>query len=130
VWERVGTFREDRWAGDSDLAGRVRRAGVELCFEPRAVVSHRHDVTAGSFLRERMARGRDFGLMRAEGERWGRGRVLFHLMLFPLLPVVMTGRAIRYAGARIVAALPVVVAGNVAWCAGEAAGLAGLAWKR
>ena len=50
AWERLGRFRPVR-RGDTELCWRARERGVELRFEPAAVVDHEHEVDFRGFLR-------------------------------------------------------------------------------
>jgi hypothetical protein len=105
---------------------RFLHSGGVPWLEPRAFACHRHLCAAGAFLRERFSRGRDYGANRPRHRGWNRMRIAGQLALFPLLPGLMTVRSLRYAASsqRLGAALfilPVIFAGNAAWCAGEAA---------
>ena len=123
VFEQAGGFAGDRFCGDSELGWRLRKSGFSIWFEPRAVVTHRHEAGFRDFIQERFRRGGDFATGRVE---W-----LGYLLLFPLLPFVMAARACRFAVAgrylaSWIATSPVQLAGYTAWCLGEAA----LHWKR
>src|SRR3954454_5081924 len=87
--ERVGPFPTERWCGDTEVSWRSRAAGVELRFEPRAVVHHSHDPSIRSAWRERRVRGEDFAGMRIAVEGWSRWRTAAHLLLVPLVPFVL-----------------------------------------
>lgn len=136
VWEAHGPYSPHRWAGDTELEWRVRRAGYELGFEPRAVVVHTHATTLGSFWRERRLRGDDFARMRAASGAWSPSRRAMYLAAMPLEPLIMLGRSLRDAARaqRLLeglSTLPVLLAGHLAWASGEAAALArGLAPPR
>lgn len=125
LWVAVGPFLAERFAGDTELNWRVQASGVRIWFEPRAIVSHQHDVSAGNFLGERYQRGRDFARMRVERRQWSRARCLVYAASAPILPLVMLARAGRFAAVSgetlgwIVSA-PVQLAGHAAWCIGEA----------
>jgi glycosyltransferase involved in cell wall biosynthesis len=134
LWQRIGPFRGDLWCGDTLLALRLRALGERPWFEPRALLYHIHEGGMRRFLDERFSRGRDFGIGRPRQQSWSRARALVYLLGVAVLPLIMTARSLRYArhGRSFVAllrALPVVFAGNLAWCAGEAVSHAGLIWN-
>jgi GT2 family glycosyltransferase len=118
AWERFGPFPTDRWSGDTELCWRAREGGVELRFEPAAIVEHEHEADLRDFLRERRA-------MRAAHGRWSRGRAALRIAAVPLVPVVLLGRALRSASragrfSEGLATVPLQLAGYAAWALGEA----------
>ncbi|MBK5298868.1 MAG: glycosyltransferase [Vicinamibacteria bacterium] len=125
VWDAVGPLDPTRFCSDSLLSWKAAASGDRPWFEPRAVVKHHHDDAFGAYWRERLGRGREFGAMRIEFERWSRGRAAARLPLLPLLVPLVLARAARDAvrsgwGMRFVTTLPVQLAGQLAWCLGEA----------
>jgi GT2 family glycosyltransferase len=135
LWDSVGPFLAERFAGDTELNWRVFEAGARVWFEPRAIVSHQHHSGPSAFLRERLQRGHDFARMRVAQRGWSRGRCLAYGMAAPLLPLVMLARAAGYAahsGHALAWLLssPVQLAGHGAWCLGEAAAHWRRVWAR
>jgi glycosyltransferase involved in cell wall biosynthesis len=127
LWEAVGPFDGDIWAGDGLLSWRAAARGFGPWFEPSAVVEHRSSQPLGipGLWRERVLRGRDFGESRVAFEDWSRARALAYLAALPALPVVVTIRAGADAlrGGRIgmwLTTLPVQLLGHLAWSLGEA----------
>jgi GT2 family glycosyltransferase len=125
VWERFGPFPTNRWCGDTELCWRARERGIELRFEPAAVVDHEHEVDFRGFLRERRARGEDFGGMRAAHGDWSRLAAAARAVAFPLVPLVLLGRGLANAAraGRLregLATAPLQLAGYAAWALGEA----------
>lgn len=125
VWDQLGPFLETRFAGDSDFIWRVRAAGIEPWFEPRALVRHRHEATFRRFLKERFARGADFGAMRIERQHWAPSRIAAYLLAAPLLPAAVFLYATRYSWrsgylGTWLWTWPFQALASVAWCAGEA----------
>jgi GT2 family glycosyltransferase len=125
VWNRVGGFRGEYLAGDSEICWRIRSAGHEIWFDPRAIVTHLDHLTFGPFSRERLYRGRDFGKTRVRTQGWRRGRCLAYLVAAPALPFVMTTRSAQYARrgnyvGRWLPTAPMQFVGNSLWCLGEA----------
>jgi GT2 family glycosyltransferase len=123
LFGRIGPFPAD-WSGDTLFSQRARNAGVVLWFDPRAVVFHDHRADWSKFLRERYARGRDYGLVRPVVERWSRLRTVVYALAAPAVGPWMAVRAARYAAeaghfTRFVTHLPVVVLGLAARAAGE-----------
>jgi GT2 family glycosyltransferase len=125
AWERFGPFPTERWCGDTELCWRAREGGVELRFEPAAIVEHEHEADVRDFLRERRARGKDFAAMRAAHGRWSRGRAALRAAVFPLVPIVLLARALGNTAraGRLregLATAPLQLAGYAAWALGEA----------
>jgi glycosyltransferase involved in cell wall biosynthesis len=125
IWNEIGPFDDETWCGDSMFVQRfIRRSGVAW-FEPTAIVDHHHLADVSGFVRERYARGVDYGKGRTHQNRWGRFRIALQLGLFPVLPWLMTARSLRYAASSgrlgdAVVTAPIILAGNTAWCFGEA----------
>jgi len=125
LWQRIGPFDGEIFAGDALLGWRAARAGAAPWFEPRAVVRHVFEHSPLEFWRERAARGADFLRARARFEDWSRARLALVALGFPLLALLPLARALGDAiqagwTARYFWTLPVQVAGHVAWSFGEA----------
>src|SRR5262245_54157612 len=60
VWNAIGPFEGDRFAGDALFSWRARARTWPPWFQPGAVVDHRFVGTFWSFVGERFARGQDF----------------------------------------------------------------------
>jgi glycosyltransferase involved in cell wall biosynthesis len=130
VWEAVGPFDGDRYAGDGLFSWRAAARGWEPWFEPRAVVEHRYTGSLASLCAERLERGRDYGETRLEHEQWNRWRAAAYLAAMPLLLAVVIARTARDAfgcgwGYHFVATLPVQLVGQAAWLVGEVRAYAG-----
>jgi GT2 family glycosyltransferase len=128
LWDRVGCFREDRWSADTELSWRLRVAGATLRFEPAAKITHLDHGPLGRFLAQHRLRGLDFGIMRAETNRWGLAHRAARALGSPLVPFLMalrTGRRAAAAGASLdwIVTLPFQLAALAAWALGEAGGL-------
>ena len=125
IWNEIGPFEDKSWCGDSMFVQRfIRKRGVAW-FEPAAIVDHRHLADVRGFFRERYARGLDYGKGRTAQHRWSRFRIALQLAAFPLLPLLMTARSLRYAASSgrlgdAFLTLPIILAGNTAWGLGEA----------
>ena len=131
AWERFGPFPGEIWCGDTEISWRARRAGVELYFEPAAVVRHAHTTGLRAFFRERRIRGEDFARMRARVERWSRLGAGVHLLAAPLVPFLLLGRSLRSAGGiRALETVPVQLLGFLGWSLGEAAAFARAVFAR
>jgi len=87
------------------------------------------DADLGSFLRERLGRGIDFGRVRPELEGWSTRRTAAQVLATPLAggrATAATLRAAATAGLRLgPGGSATVLAGQLAWVAGEAIGYAG-----
>jgi glycosyltransferase involved in cell wall biosynthesis len=126
VWESVGPFDGDRFAGDALFSWRAAAKTWRPWFEPRALTEHRYTGTYGSFYRERYWRGQDFADARVAFERWPRARLGMYLIVFPMLISVAVVRGAIDAfragwGWQFVWTLPLQVTGHAAWSLGEAA---------
>lgn len=125
VWNAVGPFDGDRFAGDGLFSWRAAAKDCPPWFEPRAIVDHRYIGSIRSLWLERIARGTDFAETRMAFERWGATRAAAYLAMMPLLPAIVLARTGREAveagwGARFVLTLPVQFIGQLAWSLGEA----------
>ncbi len=134
LFDRIGPFPEE-WSGDTLLSQRARAAGVVLWFDPLALVFHDHLTDWPKFLRERYARGRDYGLVRPVVERWSRPRTALRALGAPAVVPWMTARAVRYAAeaghlTQLICHLPVVGLGLTARAAGEGRGHWSIACRR
>jgi GT2 family glycosyltransferase len=126
AFDAVGGFRPALYAADVALCVDLARIGVRTAFEPGAVVRHGYDAGVRSFVRERMERGADFGAVRPELEGWSRGRAALHAATSPLAGLRAASATVRTAeqsGLRLgPAGVATALVGQLAWCAGEAAG--------
>lgn len=135
VWEKLGGYNAEHWAGDSEICWRLRAMGEEIRFDPDAVVAHYHPMPPVRLILDRYARGRDYGRCRVRACGWGRGRAVAQISAVLLAPVVMTLRAARYAAeagrlGEWALFSPIQWAAHSAWCAGEARSFAEAGWGR
>lgn len=135
AWTNVKGFQGRFFAGDSEICWRLREAGYSIWFDPDAVVTHLEHAGPAVFFRERFQRGRDFGRMRVQRNRWSRMRCLIYLLAAPVLPWVMIGRSLGYAArgrylTRWLSTLPVQIVGLGLWCLGEALSHGAYLWRR
>lgn len=106
--------------------GALAREGVMLRHDPALRVWQGRSAGSAAFLRQRLVHGRAHGRQRGGG--FGAGRNLMGIMAAPAVPLVLLARMYReLAGrgritGRAVAALPWLVAYDVAWAVGEARG--------
>ncbi len=125
VFDAVGGF-PDAWLGDVTFSRDARALGVELRFEPGAVVAHHHVHKLGSFLTERFTRGTLFGDMRVGWLGHSRAKALWFLAA-SVLPVrlarilILAAGHCRQAGCLrwYLPSLPIVALGHCATLAGE-----------
>ena len=100
--------------------------GVRLWHDPSVVVYQGRSAGFTAFCRQRFVHGREYG--RQRGARFGRGRNAVGVALafvVPLLLVARTAREVfsrRRLRARLLVALPALLAFDAAWAAGEAMG--------
>jgi len=124
LWQRIGPFDGNIFAGDALLGWRAARAGSVPWFEPRALVRHVFDHSPLEFWRERRERGADFLRTRASAEGWSRPRLLLHACAAPALPILPLARTLGHAFEarwllRFFATLPIQLAGHLAWSLSE-----------
>jgi len=127
VHREIGGFHEQWWIADTLFSWNAVDGGHGLLLAPDAVVQHHHLTSLRGLLRERFARGREFGRLRIEHDGWGGGKTLYMLTVtvLPLRLAKLVGRVSRNAvaagvGMRLLLGLPVIVAAEAAWLAGEA----------
>lgn len=131
-------YRRDRldevaetWA-DGFLEPGVHRAlaarGAHLVHDPAVLVRMGRSAGARAFLRQRWAHGREHAAHAAKAERGpARATRLVRILAAPVVPFVLTARVLAAARRRgslgsVVPLLPLVVAFDAAWAAGEVAG--------
>ncbi len=124
--KRAGGFMGSH-QGDTDLSWRIRELGSELWFAPNAVVNHHHLHTWRSLLRERYARGKEFGKLWHRWHPVSSTRLGFRLLIsvLPLRLLSQLWRVSRNAARggmllEYAVTLPVVASGLYAWLLGEA----------
>jgi len=131
--ERVhDSYRDGFWENVVDR--RLAAAGVVPWHTPDVVVAMGRSAGFRAFAHQRSAHGRLYGHQRGEG--FGRARNLVGVLASPLVPFLMTLRVYRELGsrrrvaARMLLALPVVLAFNIVWAVAEARGHADMAFGR
>jgi GT2 family glycosyltransferase len=131
---RVGPFPTDEWSGDTELSWRARAEGVELRFEPGAVVSHTHVTGIRAAWRERYVRGKDFAGMRMRVEQWSRPLAAVRLLAVPLVPALLLARALGRARRgddlrRAILTAPIQLFAYLGWSLGEGRAFARAAFR-
>jgi hypothetical protein len=130
VYTRLGleavreSYRHGFWEPDvnRDLAAR----GMRLVHSPALVVAQGQSAGFRAFLRQRLVHGRAYG--RQRGSRFGVGRNAAGILVAPIVPLVLLVRTTREVFSRrrlrlrLVACSPFLLAYDVAWAVGEAAG--------
>ena len=125
AWDAIGPFRADSFSSDTLHSWSASRLGFRPWFEPTAIVSHHHDGTMRSFLRERDLRGEDFARIRASEGGHSRGWAAARLVTVPAVPLVELVRVGVSAGRAgwgrpFATTAPLQLAANTAWAIGEA----------
>lgn len=126
LFERFGPFPAANWHADTDLSWRLRQAGVEIRFEPKALVYHHHLHSWPSLLAERFTRGMVYADFWPDPVSASRTRLVLlaarsflPLRLFSqLLRVWSHARASGMAGAYL-RSFHIVSSGLYAWLLGE-----------
>lgn len=124
LWQRIGPFPEDVFAGDAIMSWRAAQVGHEPRFLPHAQVDHIHGGGWRQLWRERTTRGREFLLERRKFENWPEGRAMAIFLAAPLLPPLVLWRAFSAAKqigwtGRYLATLPVQLWAQAGWTLGE-----------
>lgn len=118
------TYRDGFWEPVTHRP--LRERGVELWHDPDLVVRMGRSAGFRAFARQRAEHGRKHG--RQRGAHFSRARNLAGVAGAPLVPWLMTLRVLRHVlrrrrlRARVLAALPLIVAYNVVWALAEARG--------
>lgn len=124
AWQQAGPFNANIFCGDTHLSWKLQRLPTRIDFEPQAVVLHDHQTTIGRFIRERLARGKEFAQVRSDWFAWSKARALAYLLAAPLTLAVLLIRAARYCAAaghgwRYLATFPLQFIGHASWLLGE-----------
>lgn len=126
LWERIGPFDGALYCGDSLLSEAADRVGATPFFEPGAVVVHAGTMAPSRFVRERFVRGREYARVRLRARPASRARnaargVLTFVLLVPYSIAVVRSAARGPELTRVLTTLPVQIAAQLFWRAGEAA---------
>ena len=122
--ERRELYRGGFW--EPEVHAAVAADGVVCWHSPELVVHQGRSFGWWSFIRQRLAHGREYG--RTRGARLGRAQNLVAVLRSPLVPFLMTLRVLRQVMSRrrlrlrALGALPVLFTFNVAWAYAEARG--------
>lgn len=122
VFEEIGPFADHMWCGDSLICERAHARGIPVMFDPSAKVWHAGTPSFVAFVRQRYARGEEYARSRAGS--WSAPRMSWMALAAPLrltLQLGKTATSARQAGllGEWIAGLPIELAGQVAWVAGE-----------
>lgn len=126
LFRKAGGFNGMEMAGDTILGWDLIELGETFHFAPDAVVYHDHRSNFSQLIRERFARGSDFGRLRSERENWSTLHTL-GMLIVSLLPVRLFKLVLRALNSSVRAGclfdwlktLPVITAGQGAWLVGE-----------
>ena len=126
LFEKLGGFVPRLMLGDAEFSYRLHRDGYRLTYAPEALVYHHHLSTLAGMLHERYMRGYEYAVLRRKWEFDGRpaGYALWLLLILPLRWMKITHRVGVHAfraglAGSFVRTLPLVLAGEAAWLAGE-----------
>jgi hypothetical protein len=125
-------WRNGFWEPEVNRA--LRAEGVRLWQDPACVVFQGRSAGFLRFLGQRLVHGREYG--RQRGRRFSAGRNAAGIVLAFVVPLVLVGRTAREVFARgrrrvhFLLSLPVLLAYDVAWAAGEAIGHAQVILRR
>lgn len=120
IFDRVGLFREDLRAGeDTEFNARIP-AELRTVFALDAVTAHRYPTDAGTMLRDALRRGRLHASTQGAIEGLGpqKARVALRAPWNVGRSVILAVRSPAPQRGRLVRALPLVVAGSVAYAVG------------
>ena len=119
-----GSWENGFWEPDVHRALAAR--GAVLRHDPSVVVRMGRSAGASAFLRQRLVHGRAFGRSRGRGSSTTANTM--RIALAAVVPFVLLARTAREVvgrrrlRGRLVASLPLLIAFDVAWAAGEALG--------
>jgi GT2 family glycosyltransferase len=135
AWQKIGPFDGSIFSGDALFSWKAHAAGFIPWFVPAAIVTDQDEKYRSGFLSERFQRGKEFGRIRAEFEKWPRPRLLARFALAPLALLSALARIAcecRRASrlADFLSTLPFQTAAQAAWCVGEAGGYLSLLQSR
>lgn len=117
-------FREGFWELEVNRA--LRDKGYRLVHSPELVVHQGRSAGFGAFVRQRLAHGRIYG--RQRGARFSTARNAAGIPAAAFVPFVLLTRTYRQVLSRrrlrlrLIAATPALLAFDIAWAVGEAAG--------
>lgn len=117
-------YRDGFWEPEVHRA--LQERGERLLHTPELVVYQGRSAGFRPFVRQRLVHGRVYG--RQRGRRFSTGRNAVGVALAVVVPLVLLARTFsevfsrRRLRARLVLSLPVLVAYDIAWAAGEAIG--------
>ena len=118
------SYRDGFWEPDVHRA--IEGLGIALWRSPAVLVEQGRSVGFTAFAAQRFAHGREHG--RQRGSRFSRSRNVAGVAGAPIVPFVMTVRVLREVfsrgrfRARVLLAVPLVLALNAVWAAAEAVG--------
>ncbi len=127
LWETIGPFQGNYFAGDGILSHRAAMAGHAPRFVPCAIVRHHHNNSAVDLVRQRFLRGRDYAhaQLRAMAPP-GLSDWLRLCFSWAALPMVLlrAGRDARRSGwlRPFLLTLPIQAIGHGLWALGESFG--------
>ncbi len=119
-----GLYRDGFWEPEVNRA--LKELGRRLLHSPELVVYQGRSAGFGAFMRQRLVHGRTYG--RQRGARFSTARNVAGVPAAVLVPIVLLARTLREVFSRrrlrlrLVAATPLLLAYDIAWAAGEAAG--------
>ncbi len=117
-------YRDGFWELEVNRA--LRDKGYRLWHSPELVVYQGRSAGFGAFMRQRLVHGRKYG--RQRGARFSTARNVAGVPAAVVVPIVLLARTFREVFSRrrlrlrLVAATPMLLAYDIAWAAGEAAG--------
>jgi hypothetical protein len=117
-------YRDGFWEPEVNRA--LREQGRRLLHSPELVVYQGRSAGFGAFMRQRLVHGRTYG--RQRGVRFSTTRNLAGIPAAVVVPVVLMARTFREVFSRrrlrlrLVAVTPLLLAYDIAWAVGEAAG--------
>lgn len=128
AFDLFGPFIEGTYCSDTEFNWRLERASHRVRFDPAIAICHHGMERLLPFISHELDHGRSFGRVRVRAQQMSVGRRALYVGLWPLIPLVLLGRTSsqvlgsrRYLGP-FVCALPLLLAGQVSWSAGECLG--------
>jgi len=129
----LGGYQGDVWCGDTLFTEKAQSHGIEVLFDPNIIVWHIHTSTFWKFLRERYYRGREIAMKRALVDEYARRQIWLKLgltvflvrLVYKIIFLIKQAKK-SYCLRDCIQTIPVWLAGEMAWLAGQAVGYTGI----
>jgi GT2 family glycosyltransferase len=126
TFEEIGGFPAEHMIGDTVFSWRLVEAGYRILFAPEAELPHHHLSDLNALMKERIARGEEFGWLRMDRDAWKLSKkvVQLGLSIVPVRWARLIARVARNAATAgmlddYFRTLPIIMLAQAAWLLGE-----------